>query len=340
MAASTTSTTESSVLNEAREFVNTHYPLKDAQQPDLNKFKRSVWYCNLSGYWIQKLNPSITPQKETKSKWQSGGEIAKSLFNEGYDHYRVFDCGHLILDVYLILTLFDNIKAKRQNTSQIISQSCPCCSSMDKAYPSPYNQSGNLQMYIVSNGLSCGGTVSLANIIPEPYLPHLTSLFEKGDVVDCRGYRGTNIHMFNGKRFKPVQTGEYYPIFPLKYLKLRGYGFYLTFQPELILFDTDISYCAGMCFTPYDCSSIKLGETGNTDMPEEIDDAYRQPTDDELKHVETKLDYPFTDVKLVQKCFMSDREFWTLLPTGEKLVIGKREMFIGGTNHRSMSGYW
>ena len=339
---------DSALLNKARNFVNEYYPLKDTDPTLLNKTNRLIWYCNLSGFFVS-LNPTIQPEDikdESDNRFRSGGEIAKCLFDEGYDHYRVYECGHLILDLYLILTLFDNIQSKNQSkkknvdaiTKCLTSKTCPCCESIAHSYQSSYNDKDELQMYLVASGFSCGGTILVATIIPQKYLPYLTSLFEKGDVVDCGGYRGTQIFMFNGNRFKQVPTGEYYPIFPLKYLKLRGYSFYLKYEPELLLFDNDISYCAGMCFTPYDCSSVKLG-TRNTEFPKEIEDAYSAPTDDELP-TKLQLDYPFTDVHLIQKCFMSNRQFWATMSTGEKITIGRKDMSIGGSSHKMMSGYW
>ena len=319
-------------LTQTKQFVEKYYPLHDNQNFDPTNCNRLVWYCNLSGFFIPDLNPDIDPNNlENHSDSKT---IAEQLFDDGYDHYRIYSCGHLVLDSYLILSLYDNFNCRRNSCSTLekveallkkYETCCPCCNDIGNGYRSSCDNDKEKAMYKVSNGFTTGGTIHLGNIIPHKYLKFLTPLFKKGDMVDCEGHRGLGIHIFDGKQFKHLPMDEYWPIIPLEYVKLRGYTFYLSqISSFMLLFEKDVAYTINEGFCPFACDDITLN-TDYVPYPDypPLDDDDTLPTDDELT-------YPFTDATLIQKCLYSDRQFRVKLSDDETMCLGNRRMSIHG----------
>ena len=317
-------------FTQAKQFVDKYYPLQDRHNCNPKASNRQVWYCNLSGFFIPELNPEIDPNEIDAGTDEK--TIAEQLFDEGYNHYRIYKCGHLVLDSYLILSLYDNFNAKRkcdtvekvESLLQKYEKVCPCCNDIGNGYPSVC-ENEKTKMYRVSNGFSTGGTIILGNVIPHEYLKFMTHLFEKGDIVDCEGYRGTGIHIFNGHQFVEVPKDEYWPIIPLEYVKLRGYTFYLSqVRSNMLLFEYNIAYTVNEGFCPFDCDEITL-DTDYVPYPD-----YPTLDEEDALPAEEELEYPFTDANLIQRCLYADREFKVKLSESETMVIGNRKMSISG----------
>lgn len=308
----------------AKQFVEKYYPLTSEQEHEPKEFNRIIWYCNLSETLIRELNDVQVEPKDEKS-------TADFIYKEGYDHYRIYECGHLVLDTYLILSLFDNLnynwspKWTLDQVEKLLEQSktkCPCCAGLSD------------NMYIISNSL-CVGTVIVGDIIPKRYLKFLTSLYKKGDVVDCEGYRGTGLYMFDGIEFKQIRTESYYPMIPLEYNKLRGYTYYwkIVDACDLLLFENNIAFTPGGGeFYSFDCNKIKLiddddqeddDDGENYDQDDDDDDQEETDDDDDVTDNKLKeIPYPFTDVKLLNRCLKSKKLYKAKLNDYETMVFG------------------
>ena len=233
----------------------------------------------------------------------------------------------MILDIYLILSLYDNYnyhwspKWTLEKVEALLQQSetkCPCCGGFSD------------NMYIISNRL-CTGTAILGDIVPKRYLKFLTSLYQKGDVVDCEGYRGTGLYLFDGIEFKQIPTETYHPIVPLEYNKLRGYTYYwnIVGSCDLLLFENNVVLVPGDKFYLYDCSKIKLidenDKGGEYYWPK--DDEAEDKEDDEIDEVITnkfkEIAYPFSDVKLLNRCLNSKQLYRAKLNEKETMVLGE-----------------
>lgn len=208
-------------------FIDKFYPIaSNNYEPEIS---RRAWYCNCSGVYInelqQKYQKNILWIKEDKC-------VALTLYKGKYNKYRVYKCGHCIIDVYYLCNLFN---AGVQNIEECIKSlvfKCPICEYLG-------NNINN--KYIVYN-LYSSGTIISNPIIPEKYLKFIKDDLHPGDVIDTKGYRGNGLYLFDGE-FEKVETDNCYPIWPIKWLNKRGYTYYLQLEKTKILyFENDIYY--------------------------------------------------------------------------------------------------
>ena len=100
-------------------------------------------------------------------------------------------------------------------------------------------------LYTVSPTFDVGTVRRRKCIIPRKYLSVLTHEVDVGTVIDTHGYRGFGLYIYgDDQKFHLVPTGDYYPIWPLKYLKLKGYLYYLSLFPDFdkLEFNNNISF--------------------------------------------------------------------------------------------------
>lgn len=174
------------------------------------------------------VTPTITP-----IDW-------KEEYGKGVKTFRVFPCGHCFLDAGLLCKTFDLCAATPavQIISQLtfLFQNCLICGPH-----CVYDSVNRLRMYVKapSVNLDAVQSDSTQNIIPCQFFSAITNELKIGDVVDSSGIRGRGLWIYEGNsRFLKVPVNEEYPIWPLEYLKLRGWAFYLKTIPhfdELLL---------------------------------------------------------------------------------------------------------
>ncbi len=254
------------ITKEFKQFVQRYWfltSLKSQNQPnesDLKSIKRSRWYCNLTGRSIphlQKFNTrtnfdvTIKEDSEDYDDHFSNEEKAcasELLYNGGYDSYHIFECGHCYIDIHVIAALFDYIESRHMPMIKLKKMG-------EKAVDDHVNEQLNsffskcfvcggnrchddrLSLYACSTILNTGTVFLPSRIIDKKNFGDICDELKWGDVIDSEGYRGTGLYIYEGNRsYSKVPCDEYYPNWPLEYLKTRGYLYYLTSDFET-LFD-------------------------------------------------------------------------------------------------------
>jgi len=206
------------------------------------ELKRQVWYCNCSGNFIPELQ-RFNAYPVTLN-YKSNGLLCAEYYQKGYTKYRVYKTGQAFLDIHIIGMLFDYFENSYYSPKPTQEDLIKCIESL--AGDSPFgNVVSRLDMYKKVNKFSVG-TVYLRDVVPKNILRYIISECQEGDVIDTDGYRGIGLYIKDGDSFKKVNRHEYYPIWPLKFLKQRGYMHYLKNTPctyyDELLFENGISY--------------------------------------------------------------------------------------------------
>jgi hypothetical protein len=82
---------------------------------------------------------------------------------------------------------------------------------------------GNAKNIYGISGKYVGGTVHVKTTIPKDMLKYIKPIYKEGDVIDCGGYRGLDLYIFENNEFNKVMTEGYYPIWGLDRCKKYGY---------------------------------------------------------------------------------------------------------------------
>jgi len=212
--------------DELKKFVDVYYPISIDFPAinDVSLLPRKVWYCNVSGIFISELQDRLGgTQLEIQNNENT--EAAAKLYSSGYNHYNIYPCGHCILDVFMISILFEHMKFPCIETSvdkslEYVRKMCPICPHGSGKSPHGVNL-----IYYIGTPANSDIVILEPTIIPKKYLPYTSENFAEGDIIDT----DTGLCIFDGKEFVDVRKCEYYPIWPLKYLKQRGYRYYLDF---------------------------------------------------------------------------------------------------------------
>ena len=306
-----------------KKFVDKYYPLPLPEnippKENLKNFKRKIWYCNFTGSLIPELQEYNSSPIGIKGK--ENESIAGKLYQQGYTYYRVYPCGHSFIDIMLLSMVYDYLRTVGENFDhelyiKNLEYKCLLCQN---------NRNDSKSLYYLFTSMNMG-TIILRPTIPKKYLPALTDEFEKGEVVDTGGYRGLGLYIFNGEKFVKTETYEYYPIWSLEYLKLRGYRYYLTESPETwydeLKFENEISHYMGYGFAK-----------SNTDL----DDKYEKLVKLDINSFEKEkkyylVPYPFSSPNLPNSYLKSDLPLRAKLSEEEYLYFNKGELYIADKN--------
>ena len=207
------------VTEKAIRFIQTHPipPIKKNKATiNFTEINRALWYCNWSGLPIPELNANhgtLDFEKDFKCKYPRD----RIIFENGYNKYRVYPCGHCVYEAAFLCSLYDrfNYYITEEDVKKKINSliKCPICKG---------GRINTIELYAVSNELTLG-TINLTNIIPIKYINTLASVFQEGTIVDVEGYRGTGLYYLKDKKFVKVPIKEYYPLWPKDLIQLRGY---------------------------------------------------------------------------------------------------------------------
>lgn len=163
------------------------------------------------------------------------------MYKNGYNSFRVFKCGHAFLNINLISGFFDRLKDPKRTLETVFSQ-CVICTDKNTW---DHKENKRLSMYGLGTVFDTGTILRPRMVMPEDFfcLGALAHELKVGDVLDVAGYRGTNLLIYEGKhQYLQVNTEEYWPIWPLQYLRLRGYLYYLNFMErfDALLFGNEV----------------------------------------------------------------------------------------------------
>jgi len=236
-------------------------------------YKRNGWYCNISGELIPELQNYNRSQEvflkneechfegnindfvdehleyEIKSRKEC---LAMKYYNNGYNSFRIFNCGHCFIDIYLLSCIFDHTKYSRTiaNCKELLNKCLYNCLFGCNENTNTATKEFKVSLYEINNCYD-NGTLVLRNTIPSNRFKYVVNELEIGDIIDTYGYRGKGIYIYEGNnRFLRVPNFYQYPIWPIEYLKLRGYSYYikkyeflsveiLRFENDLVLFLTN-----------------------------------------------------------------------------------------------------
>ena len=256
---------------EAYNYMLDEYPLPKCKQSvtpeQIKKIGRLIWYCNASGILIPSLNKIIGLEVNSEDYFYDDGDDESVDDESGDDEsvddlgpYRVYPCGHAFYDdmlhEFIYSTSLSSYGGSRNGSFRANIRLLKFVKALEKTWwycPLCYNQtftfsnviqSERINMYSTDPGQ--GGTIVSARLIPKKYLTYISQEFKEGDIVDTEGYRGLGLYIFNGIRFESVPRDEYYPIWDLYYLKLRGYHYYLT---AFKIYD-ELKFENGISFNP------------------------------------------------------------------------------------------
>ena len=243
-------------------FIKKHWPLPQPKvsltPQQIRDIKRSAWYCNNSGHYIPELQQynasdyvgeynkatdrscnceSTNPEEEPYDEDDEDpceDLLSTKYYRKGYTNYRVYGNGVCFLDIHLLSAAFDYINSNfypRPKEEDVMKHIINLChgDGMDCV-------TERMDMYYTFTDM-CTGTVILRPYIPHHILKHLTTEATFGDVYDTEGYRGTGLHVFDGKKSLKVDTGEYYPIWTPRFWKQRGLRYYLDGDVPETFFD-------------------------------------------------------------------------------------------------------
>lgn len=352
-------TKEEKFLN-VKKFADKYYPLKGNDAINPEETKRLVWYCNYTGIFIPELQEKYGCQIDFKEEDDENLCFELNLIKAGYTNYQVYPCSHCFLDVSLLCALYDNInfcwspKFSEERAKQIINNldKCPICNPVQKSVLKSLNKNNydeKLIPYIVSNELITGSVI-LRPIFPKKYIHHLADLhvFEEGDLVDVDGYRGIGLYILDDDgKFKQVKTGEYYPGWPIKWLKKRGYRYYVDtcIYFDAIPFEDNIYLAPDGKFRKTDQNKFCLVEPPTVDdgfIDDSLQEEHKQTGEnsDEENEAENKEDfsseiidcetisYPFEDVLQLNLFRKSKKTYKAKLNDKEYLVFSNGNIFL------------
>lgn len=144
------------------------------------------------------------------------------------EHFYVYDCGHAVYDIALMYRQFC--------TTETFESLLKTCSRCEK--DSRINTKNN-------------------SIIPLNEVHLYANQLQVGDVIDCDGYRAVGYYIYEGivegsPTFLRVPTlSGYGAVWPLYYLKLRGYAYYYSYDEchvDAWLFSNGYAYTIGNGF--------------------------------------------------------------------------------------------
>jgi hypothetical protein len=213
---------------------------------------------------------------------------------------------------------------------ELSKNTCPCCSFTSSGGDSEILRS----MYYLYTSFDPDENTQ-SHILPEKCLDHVLNLYNDGDVINTDEYRGVGLYIcVKGStisHFQQVPCGEYYPIWPLEYLKLRGYRYYLKFYEyyDELHFEDDIVLISGLNkFCPksdkIDRHHIEYNE--GDDFPD-------RPLRFDIARFE-EVPYPFTSVDIVNNYSEQRSRKYARLNAEEILVFYDYELVLAKTNGR------
>lgn len=233
-------------------FLDQYWPLPSVNtiltDNDIKAFKRQVWYCSASGLFIpelQKYNvyPIILTYKQSEL-------LCSKFYQQGYTNYRVYKTGHAFLDIHIIGMLFDYFINSYYSPKPTIEDMMKYINKLPDYENNPFVNTNNvLDMYKLVTNFSTGTIYVRDTVIPKKAIKYIGSEFRDGDVVDTSGYRGTGLFIKDGNEFIPVDRREYYPIWPLKFLRHKGYIHYL--KNSFCQYFDELKFENGISFYPY-----------------------------------------------------------------------------------------
>lgn len=333
----------------AENFIKDNYPLKSMKhhldEDQIKKIKRRVWYCNCSDLAIPELQ-KYNYEDEAKYDYVKTDIISCQFYEKGYKNYRIYENGLAFLDIHIVCMLFDYLYEHgryhdyRQKDVDMI---------LDKINEDecPFAKIKNRKDMYKNVGIKSGGTLSklcfgvqgtilLKNYYCKEYIEHIADEFDDGDVIDTKGYRGLGIHIKIGSWFEPVDRREYYPIWPLRYLKKRGYLYYLN-ETEQSCFD-ELYFDNGISFIPYDNLFIwtnrkRMEKESEPSITIKNNEVYYY--NEKVKTLDgcNIIPYPFVNVdqpNLLAK-LSKQYKFVCHLTTIELLIFDRGEAFIKNT---------
>ena len=227
-------------------FLDKIWPLPDVKDPptamEMIEFRRQVWFCNCSGNFIPELQ-RFNGYPVTL-EYKSNGLRCAEYYKKGYTRYRVYKSGQAFLDIHIIGMLFDYVENPNISPKPTQEELLKCIERLSG--DAPFGKvADRMDMYKVVKKFSTG-TVHLRDALPKDILRYIASECQDGNVIDTYGYRGLGLYIKDGDRFKKVQRHEYYPIWPLKFLKRRGYRYYLKNSPctdyDELLFENGVTH--------------------------------------------------------------------------------------------------
>ena len=349
----------------------------EASEVDLLNLERGQWYCNLTGKLIpelQKYNtvndykvtiqytqedePEEQQNEDDEGNEESESKLSEQFYKKGYNTYHAYQCGHCYLDICVLSGLFDyinypyssmiDLKKKGpqavnhyvENKLKNIYNQCMICG--DDAKKTEFNR---LLIYNLCTDLDCGTIISRC-VIPHNRLGAICHELTPGDVIDTGGYRGLSLYIYEGnKTFTKVQTEEYFPIWPIEWLKRRGYLYYLTEAPETcydaLPFGNNVQLINGchgpaeICFIEKEANCDELDYL-NEEINVENNESTSQIKLGNFIVVVTKntqgdyfeLPYPFDNPKQANTLLLSGLTFKAKLTDTEYLLFRDRQVFI------------
>lgn len=258
-----------------KDFIKTNWQIiNEKKLIDIDTIKsinRGGWYCNFSGKLIKQLDEFNSINKETlekvKFKYENKNikkeeeeiekeelenekkELEKEKSKKLYEKlllnsFTVFECGHCFIDYFLFKIIYKNLEYMEKSKIKFSDLFTKCLFSCNKKI-------NRLDMYCVVASSSFVQTTipvpykTIDNTIPKNKLKYTIGELGKGDVIDTSGCDGRDLYMFIGNyKFLKVPTVDYYPVWPLKYLKYKGYSYYLCDAPvnefDELLFENNI----------------------------------------------------------------------------------------------------
>jgi hypothetical protein len=225
----------------------------------LRLFTRGRWFCNLTGELVPELqacnNVTVDGGAAKEKKEECGDDrLSKQLYNRGFNSARVFPCGHAFIDVYLVSAIFEMVNSSFSHMHQLrargsgaidahvreqldsLLRECTHCKHNNRPIrffgdpeALPWAWPEHLKLYTLATNLETGSVITNPLVIQERHLDVVAREVEPGQVVTISGYRGMGLMIYKGDgEWIDVPREEYYPIWPLEYLKLRGYLYYLN----------------------------------------------------------------------------------------------------------------
>lgn len=235
---------------------------------DIKKIDRQLWYCNISFEIIPQLHKfnTIIDNKITISKaknimydnysdltedypdgHQDGHEDhqkfvcemgleLKKLYDDGYNKFHIFSCGHCYIDIYLIyelyIYLYDTWTGKEYLKNMKDVDLC-----IDQLLANSYNQCNKCKLNenpitstFMYEGFAPFSQCQSSSYVKFKYLDVICHKLKIGDMINTnQKYRYTNIiyiYEGKGKYLRMPRKWKYY-VLPFEYVKLRGCVYYL-----------------------------------------------------------------------------------------------------------------
>lgn len=326
-------------------FVDENYPI--ISDVPIGDTQRKIWYCNVSGVFIPELNNEKIHEEQDLGPLSLA---AHDLFNnKGYRHYNIYPCGHCVLDVYFLAVIFDKMQFPwhpewtEKNAIETIERTTKMCPMIDTPTRSNY--------YHVSVKLLNEQDFLNPLIIPERYLKYITHIFKEGEVVSTNGLLDTDLFILYNSEFKRVRIGEYYPIWPLKFVKIRGYRYYLNVNNggfDSLPFDNDVVFLGSVNkFYPAERVKSEPGDGDNNIIYDELymDDLQTIRNNNEYKleiperfnfSLFTEAPYPFPNCETANSYIKTGARFYSVLNKKETLVFFERTLIMTNPDGENM----